>query len=35
MKKIKVIELYGVNVEMVMGVREDNPDVMFLADHYI
>ena len=27
--------IYGVNVEMVMRFREDNPAVMFLADHYI
>ena len=35
MQKICGIGLYGVNAEMVMRFREDNPDVMFLADHYI
>ena len=35
MQKIWGIGLYGVNAEMVMRFREDNPDVMFLADHYI
>ena len=28
-------KLYGVNAEIVMGFREDNPAVTFLADHYI
>ena len=35
MQKIWGIELYGVDAEMVTEFREDNPAVMFLADHYI
>ena len=35
MQKIWGIGLYGANAEMVMGFSEDNPAVMFLADHYI